>query len=284
MPTANAKHGELVCLMGQAGAGKSQFAIQAPQPHAILCVDKPAITTLPGFFPGYDAALSFGKFYPPPAKDLTNDKELPSRNIFDQIIRDIEALKVALYHNATSFKLGEETWPLPATIIIEGADFIRDHCVNWVLHTQGKFNMDSFLTADGKPNRFLPWQLVAAKMAEVFQNLAFLPSVRPVNVVVTVGLDEETKSEKINGKVESVKTGVFDPGFGGKMSLEAPRQFRDCWLAEIGLDRHYRIVTAHDGKHDKFRGLRSGRFGSKALEDVTLTTPYVNQWNRLFGI
>jgi len=283
MPNASQRHGQLLCLMGNAGTGKSQFAMQAPQPHAILCVDKSVIARLPDGFPDYDPALSFGKFYPPPAKDLTNDKELPSRNVFDAIIRDIETLKTALYRGDTDFEMGGERWPLPRTIIVEGMDFVRDHCINWTLHTQGKHNMDQFLTADGKPNRFLPWQLVASKMMEVFQNLAFLPSVRPVNVMATVGLDEETKSEKINGKVESHKTGMMDPGFGGKMALEAPRQFGDCWLTEIGLDRKYKVVTAHDGKHDKFRGLRSGRFGLASVEDVTLAKPFANQWLRLFG-
>lgn len=288
MPNASQRHGQLLCLMGHAGTGKSAFAHQAPQPHAVLCIDKAVKTKLVDrdgipFFPDIVPEHTYTKFYSPPAKDLTNDKELPSRNVFDEILRDIETLKVALYKGGDTFSMGAEVWPLPKTVIIEGMDFVRDHCVNWTLHTQGKYNMDQFLTADGKPNRFLPWQLVASKMMEVFNNLAFLPGARPVNVVVTVGLDEETKSEKINGRVESHKTGMFDPGFGGKMSLEAPRQFGDCWLTEIGLDRKYKVVTAHDGKHDKFRGLRSGRFGLAAVEDVTLSKPFINQWTRLFG-
>ena len=285
MPTAADKHlhGELVCEMGPAGSGKSEFAVQAPQPHAILCVDKPVIAALPDSFPGYNPALSFGKFYPPPAKDLTNDKEKPSRNIFDEIIKDIEALKSAL-KDGNGLDMAGESWPLPRTIIVEGMDFIRDHCVNWVLNTQGKYHMDEFLTADGRPNVFLGWGLVAAKMDELFQNLSFLPAVRPVNVIVTIGLDEETKRIRDDrGRESTIKTGNFDPAFGGKMSIEAPRKFRDCWLTEKAAGKYF-IHTAQTDKTTKFRGLRAGRFGLKAVEDVTidLAKP-INHWNRLFG-
>ena len=287
MPTAkdcqDQPLGELVCLMGGAGTGKSEFAIQSPQPHAILAIDKPVIAMPPDGFPGYDPNLSFGKFYPPPAKDLTNDKEKPPRNIFDQIIKDIETIKIALHKGERSFTLGGEVWPLPKTIILEGMDFVRDHCVNWTLHTQGKYHMDEFLTADGRPNVFLGWGLVAAKMDELFQNLAFLPSIRPVNVVVTIGLDEETKRQLVNGKMEMTKTGTFDPAFGGKMSLEAPRKFRDCWLTTREVGKYW-IVTSETAKYAKYRGLRSGRFGLAAVEDVTLATkePHMNFWNKLF--
>ena len=285
MPTAADKHlhGQLLCLMGPSGTGKSEFAIQAPQPHAILCVDKPVIADLPSGFPGYDPALSFGKFYPPPAKDLTNDKEKPSRNIFDEIIKDIETIKGALYGGKESFTLSGEVWPLPKTIILEGMDFVRDHCVNWVLNTQGKMHMDEFLTVDGRPNVFLGWGLVAAKMDELFQNLAFLPAIRPVNVVVTIGLDPEKKRTVVNGKADYIETGNFDPAFGGKMAVEAPRKFRDCWLTERAAGKYF-IHTAQTDKTAKYRGLRSGRFGLKPVEDVTidLTKP-INHWNRLFG-
>lgn len=288
MPTAKQANeqllSELLCLMGPAGSGKSEFAIQAPQPHAILCVDKPVIATPPVGFPDYDSALSFGKFYPPPKKDLTNDKEKPSRNIFDEIIKDIETLKVALHADAQTFRMGSEVWPLPKTIIFEGMDFVRDYCVDWTLNTQGKYHMDEFVTADGRPNVFLGWGLVAAKMNELFQNLAFLPSIRPVNVVVTIGLDEENKREKVNGKIEMVKTGTFDPAFGGKMSLEAPRKFRDCWLTQKTSGKFW-MVTSETPIYAKFRGLRCGRFGLQSVEDVTLVQkePFTNHWNRLFN-
>ncbi len=275
--------GQLVCLMGPAGAGKSQFAIQAPSPHAILCVDKPVIATPPTGFPGYDSGLSFGKFYPPPEKDLTDDKQKPSRNVFDQIIKDVEALKCALYKGTEEFTIGTEKWRLPKTIIVEGMDFVRDHCINWVLNTQGKYHMDEFLTADGKPNVWLGWGLVAAKMDELFQNLAFLPSIRPVNVVVTIGLDEESKRQSVNGKMEVLKTGVFDPAFGGKMSVEAPRKFRDCWLATKEAGKYW-MVTSETAKFAKYRGLRSGRFGLQSVEDVTIDPAKpVNHWERLFA-
>ena len=279
MPTANQIQGQLLCLMGPAGSGKSEFVMQAPQPHAILCVDKPVIATLPDGFPSYDPAQSFGKFYPPPAKDLTNAEALPSRNVFDQILQDIEALKAALYADKGGLVVGQESWPMPHTIIVEGMDFVRDHCINWVLNTQSKHNMDEF------GNVFLGWGLVAAKMAEVFDNLAFLPSVRPINVVVTVGIDEESKTIRNDkGKTEIIKTGNFDPGFGGKMSQEGPRKFRDCWLTER-VSGSYMMVTAPNAapRYEKYRGLRSGRFGLKPIEDVTLKPPYTNQWQRLFG-
>ena len=292
MPTAKTNQddlkGELLALMAGSGKGKSTFAMQAPQPHAILCVDKPIIAPLPRNFPDYDQALSFGKFYPPPEKDLTDDKALPSRIVFDEFIRDVQALKVALYQGEPTFKMGDEEWKLPSTIIVEGMDFVRDHAINWVLNTHSKYHMDEFLTADGRPNVFLGWGLVAAKMDEVFQNLAFLPSVRSVNVIVTIGLDEETKRQTINGKTELTKTGTFDPAFGGKLSLEAPRKFKDCWLAERLNGKSYMVVEPVT-KYANYRGLRSGRFWPEGmvtggLVDVTLDPKQpVNQWKRLLG-
>jgi hypothetical protein len=257
-------------------------------------VDKPVLVALPDGFPSYDPALTFGKFYPPPQKDLTDDKQLPSRNIFDELLRDIECIKGALYRETQSFSIGRvvdvkknvivegEEWPLPKTIVVEGMDFVRDHCVNWILHTQGKHHMDEFTTADGRPNLFLGWGLVAAKMEELFANLAFLPSIAPVNVVVTIGLDEEKKRQSVNGKMEIVSTGLWDPAFGGKMSLEAPRKFRDCWLTERVASKYF-VHTASTPKTEKFRGLRSGRHGLQTVEDVTIAKPYINQWQRLFG-
>jgi len=292
MPTAKQAQdhfqGQLLALMGGAGTSKSTFAMQSPQPHAILAVDKPVIAPLPDNFPGYNPEQSFGKFYPPPERDLTDAKALPPRIVFDQLLADLQALKVALHMGATEFTMGGEVWPLPATIIIEGMDFVRDHAVNWVLHTQGKHNMDEFLTADGRPNVFLGWGLVAAKMDEFFQNLVFLPSVRPVNVVITIGLDEESKRTAINGKMEMVKTGIMDPAFGGKMALEAPRKFRDCWLTQKIANKYWMVVE-QGLKYANYRGLRSGRFWPQGLVkegliDVTLDPAKpVNQWQRLFG-
>lgn len=289
MPTAaSLTYGELLCLVGGAGSGKSSFAVQAPQPHAVLCADKPVLAMPPPGFPGYDPNLSFGKFYPPPQKDLTNDKELPSRNIFDQLIRDVQALKVGLYKGQDKFEIGEEVWEQPKSIIIEGMDFIRDHAVNWVLNTQNKPHMDDFKSANGNPNPFLGWGLVSAKMEEFFMNLAFLPSVRPVNVIVTIGVAEETKREKVGGKIEMNKTGIYDPAFGGKMAQEAPRQFKDCWLAMQAGGRYY-VVVEQTTKYAQYRGLRSGRFWpagvvNGGLVDVTLDqAKMVNHWARLFG-
>lgn len=289
MPNAANKqnHGQLLGLMGQAGTGKSLFAVQSPQPHAVLCVDKPVLVDLldtegKPVLPSYDPALTFGKFYPPPAKDLTNEKEKPSRNVFDEIIRDIEVLKRALYKGDKTFKMGEEEWVLPKTIIIEGVDFIRDHCVNWVLNTQDHFHMDEFETATGKSNPFLGWGLVASHMEELFFNLTFLPAIRPVNVIVTIGLDNEKKRTVVNGRTELIETGNFDPAFGGKMGLEAPRKFRDFWLTER-IGGKYFVNTASTDRTAKYRGLRSGRLGLKATEDVTidLAKP-VSHWDRLF--
>jgi len=280
--------GELLALMGSAGTSKSTFAMQSPQPHAILCVDKPVIAPLPQGFPGYDPALSFGKFYPPPEKDITDDKQLPPRNVFDQLIRDMQALKVALHKGEPEFKMGDETWPLPRTVIVEGMDFVRDHAVNWILHTQKKHHMDEFVTADGRPNPFLGWGLVADKMDEFFQNLSFLPSVRPVNVIVTIGIDEEKKRVSSGGKTEMVATGQFDPAFGGKMSLEAPRKFKDCWLTQAVAGKYFFVVQPGT-KYANYRGLRSGRFWPEGmvkdgLLDVTLDPKApINQWNRVFG-
>lgn len=285
MPTANniiALQGELVCLMGIAGDGKSTFAMQSPGPHAVLCVDKPVVAPLPSKWIDYNSSAVFYKIYPPPEKDLTDDKQLPSRNVFDAIIRDVQTLKNALISGKPEFEMAKEKWLMPRSIIIEGADFLRKHCMNWVMNVHNKHSMDEWLTSDGRVNRFAGWGLVAAKMQEFYDNLTFFPSIRPVNIIVTIGLDEETKDVKEGGKSVNVKTGNVDPAFGGKMALEGPRKFRDCWLATRAGAKWW-LATTPGTKYERFRGLRSGRFGLDPLIDVTLDLKNpVNQWARLF--
>jgi len=273
----------VLALIGEAGSGKSEFAVQSPQPHAMLCVDKPAIATLPSWFPGYDPAQSFGKFYPPPDVDLTDSKALPPRNVFDSIWADVKLIREALYKGEPTFKIGGETWPLPRTIIIEGGDFVRSHCVNWILHTHKKMHMDEFVTADNRPNPFLGWGLVAEKMIPFYKSLTFLPSIRPVNVVITIGVSDETRNEKINGKFEAVATGKKLANFGGKkLDQEAPRSFHNMWLS-LTLDGRYYLATAKGKKYDNYKSLRSNRVGMPPQPDVTLepSNP-TNFWNDLF--
>lgn len=284
MPNAtNQQLGTVLAVIGEAGGGKSQFAIQSPQPHAILCVDKPAIATLPDNFPGYDPALSLGKFYPPPDVDLTDDKALPPRNVFDQIWKDVYTLRTALYKGVDKFEMGDEVWLLPRTIIIEGADFVRSHAVNWVLNVHHKQHMDEFLTADGRPNVFLGWGLVAEKMIPFFKTLTFLPGIRPVNVIVTIGVQDETQTVKNNGKVEQVATGKKLANFEGKkLAQEAPRSFVNLWLASYNTQtQKYYINTKPKGPYGS---LRSGRVGVPAELDVTIDPAKpVNYWNKLIG-
>ncbi len=288
MPTAksvnNSSVGNVLAIIGEAGSGKSHFAAQAPQPHAILAIDKPALVSLPSWFPDYDPSLSFGRFYPPPDVNLIDEKALPPRNVFDEIWRDVLTLREALKRGEPSFKIGNETWPLPKTIIIDGGDFVRSHCTNWILNTHKKYHMDEFLSANGAPNAWLGWGLVAEKMIPFYKSLTFLPSVRPVNVIVTIGISDETKTEKINGKPEQIATGKKLANFGGKkLDQEAPRSFHNMWLAHTIGGRYY-LATAKGKKFENYAALRSNRVGIPMEPDVTLEqSKPQNFWNLLFA-
>jgi hypothetical protein len=270
-------------LSGLAGGGKSSFAMSAPPPIVALCIDKPAPAPLPLGLPGYDPAQVYWKSYPAPSGDLSDDKAERPRNVADEIIKDIGAIKAAFQTGVDTFKVetheGVEDWPRPATLLVEGADFIVRHMENWVLSVHGKRDMQDF------DNVFQGWGQRALKLGQIYEVLTQLPSHRLCNVILTTGLSEETKNIRNDkGKMESVKTGIVDPDMGGKWDTEGPRKFINSFMCfyEPTAKRWFVRVKA-DSKH---RGVRAGKFGlpdKDGLIDVTLDPKQlVNQWNRIF--
>jgi hypothetical protein len=296
MPTAGNEDllGELLGIMGEAGDGKSTLAMQSPQPHAVFCLDKAVIATLPKDFPNYDRNQTFYTPYFPPDVDLTKDDADRDRAIMDKLNKDLMQLLVGIREGKPTFKMNNEIWPLPKSTVIEGGDFLRKHLINQYLRRHSKHDMSDF-----DKETLLRWGSIGDEFFTLLQAITKLPAIRPVNVILTIGVKVEEQMKKNDfGKLELTKTGKIDPAFGGKMAQEAPRMFKDFWLAER-LAGKFWIVTQQDLKHANYRGLRSGRFDLQPVEDVTLTNqkvvvnsltkkqeietvPYINQWNRLF--
>lgn len=264
-------------LMGLAGSGKSSLAMCAPGPIAALLVDKPICASLPPGTPGYDPNNVFWKSYPPPDTDLKDEKAKRPRNVADAIYNDIQVVKNALIKGQPEFKMNDETWPAPRTLLIEGGDFIAKHVENWVCAVNQKGDPSEW------EDKFEPWRRRFDKLNQIYDLLTYLPSARLCNVVVTTGLDEESKMIKNErGKSELVKTGVIDPDLGGKMNIEGPRKFANAFLclAEAGK---WWVVTKPQDKFKGYRGVRSGSFGLPPVIDVTVdpNKPH-NIWSQLF--
>ena len=281
MPTAKSQEQDrLVTLLlsGLAGWGKSSFAMCAPQPHAVLCVDKPICAQPAPGTPGYDPELTFWKSYPPPDTDLTNAKAKKPRNVADEIYKDLQTIKNALRAKQPTFDMDGEQWPLPRTLIVEGADFIAKHVENWVLAVNDKTDMTDW------EDRFTGWRLRLSKLNDIYDLLTYLPQANLCNIVVTTGLDEESKMQKNErGKMELTKTGFVDPELGGKMSIEGPRKFANSFLCTVAAGKWW-VVTKPVGAYSKFRGIRSGQFGMDDQIDVTVDAKHpINIWDKVFG-
>lgn len=281
MPTAKQfQDSNLITLLlfGQAGGGKSTLAMQAPNPIAALLVDKPIVASLPSTIPGYDANQIFWKSYPPPETDLTNSKSGRPRNVADAILQDLMSIKNALVRRDKSIKMGDEEWPLPRTLIIEGGDFISHHVEDWVCAVNNMKDPSEW------EDRFTPWRLRLNKLNQIYDLLTYLPSAHLCNVVVTTGVDHEQKMQRNEkGKLELQPTGFTDPDLGGKMNIQGPRKFANSFycIAEAGK---WWGVTKPSGKYVKYRGIRSGQFGLDDIIDITIDVKRpVNQWQRLFG-
>ena len=287
MPTAEHKDDcRTVLLHGLAGRGKSNLAACSPQPHAVLCVDRPSVVHPIKGTPGYDPSQTFWTTYQEVLTDvdLAKGKQDPTKNIADHILADLMALKTAMMRKEAEVKikshLGDEIWPLPRTIIVEGADFIVRHIESWLCATHKKPSMAEW--AKGEENRWFPYQLRALKLQPIYDLLTFLPSAHLCNVVVTTGLDEEEKQERINGKLETIKTGKIDPELGGKFSRTMPRNFNDCFLCTVEADKWW-VVTQPTGRYTGYRGIRSSEF-LPAMRDMTIDPKNpTNLWDKLFG-
>ena len=274
MPTADQQNllGECLGLCSDAGNGKTSFAMQGPQPIAMFCMDKAAHGTLPPNFPGYDPRLTFYTAYLPPDVDLTKDTMERDRTMFDKAKRDIQNIRDALKAKKPEFTLQseKETWPLPKTIIFEGGDFLKSGLIDHYLRRHSKTSMSEFEGA-----AMSRWGDIGKEMVQILGDLTKLPAYHSVNVVVTLGWDHENEGKE--------RTGFFVPDFGGKLDTLGPRMFKDFWMPVSENGKFY-MITSSTTRYTKYKGIRCGRFGLKAIEDVTLIPDKpVNQWNRLFG-
>jgi hypothetical protein len=271
-----------VLLMGMAGHGKSTLAMQAPPPIAVLCADKPIPAMLPASMPGYNPKQIYYKSYPPPNVNLSDDKHGRPRNVADQLLADIMALKTAFLKQTplkmVMFDGKVEEWPLPRSLLIEGADFIAKHFENLVCARAGFNGPADF----ANPIAEL-WGARLIELDNFYNTITYFPQAHLCNVIVTTGLNEESKMQKNEkGKQESVRTGIVDPDLGGKMNTQGPRKFAYSLLCNYEpIVKKFFVHTKPDAK---FRGIRAGRFGLDPKVDATIDEHKpLNMWNTLFG-
>lgn len=244
--------------------GKSSLAMQAPEPLLVLALDKNSV----------DAPFEkeiFYKVYPPALVDLSNDQHGRARNIADSIIRDVQAIRDHFVAKKP-LKLEEgEPWPTPATVVLEGGDFLSQHILNLVCARHKKANPSDF------DNPFEAWGLRLHELEAIYDQLTNLPC----NVVVTTGPSKETKTSRVNGKVQSEETGRMLPDLGGKFSEEGPRKFHSSLFCYSEASK-YLVRTRSNAVYSGFK--LGGRFGAPDLLDVTIKMgDKRNVWNELFG-
>lgn len=263
MPNANDRkgHGVHAVFAGDSGVGKSTLAYYAPQPIAALLLDKSSIDVPPGV----DAKGLFFKTYPPAVVNLLDDKHGRARNIADAIISDIQVIrdhftiKKPLKIRAGFEKDIFEEWPTPATVILEGADFLNQHIVNLVCARAGKMHPADF------GNKYEAWGLRTNELHNIYDILTYLPC----NVVVTTGLH----TDEDNG-------GLVRPSMGGAMNSEGPRKFHSCLHIYASNGKHYARIRSNV----KYQGFKLG--GGFAVPDpVEITVDgKSNPWEKLFGV
>lgn len=256
-------------LTGVSGSGKSTLLSYAPPPIAMLLVDK----DVPTSGPGVDSSAIYYKPYPPAEVKLDEDSYRRARNIADSLIKDVQLLKAHFVLGqplkVQQFDGTEEEWPSPATVVVEGAAPIADHFLNRVLTINRKNSVDEF------DNRFAPYAQRLQTCLDFYDILLRLPC----NVIVTTWPEDETKTEKVNGKVESVKTGVVRPDMGGKLNVEGPGKFDSSLYCYSEQGKFY----ARTRNNAKFQGFKIGNiYGAPEVIDVTLDGKG-DPWTKLFG-
>lgn len=206
--------------------------------------------------------------------DLTNDKHGRARNIADAIIRDIQLLRDH-FTVKKPFKIASgvdskqlEEWPTPATVVLEGGDFMAQHMINLVCARHNKANPGDF------DSPFEAWGLRLVELHAIYDMLTYLPC----NVIVTTGLHKESKSSKVNGKLVVEETGVVLPDLGGAMCEEGPRKFHSSLMMYTENCKHY----VRTKSNNKFKGFKiGGKWGAQEIVDVTLDGK-TNPWQKLF--
>lgn len=255
-------------LSGSSGTGKSVFAAYAPLPQIRLMFDKDT----PKLVPGVDPEQVFYKAYPPAEADITQAKHLPPRNVFDGLLADVMAIKNH-FIKKTPLKIdGANEWPTPATVIVEGGSPIAEHALNWVMNVNGKMTLDDFKSADGKVNRYAPYQQRLTKLNnDLYEVLTRIPC----NIIVCTSVAED-KDDSGKGN------GIFRPELGGKLNNGGPLKFESSLLTICTSGKYY-VQTQND---HRFIGYKVNTFGVAPKVEVTIAggkNPIIDMWKVLLN-
>ena len=236
-----------VLCTGDSGAGKSTFIGHGPQPSAWLLIDKDS----PTIIEGVDPDVVFFKTYPPADVDLTKKDYLPPRNVADDLIQDLQAIK----NHFVSIMRGKpqplkikmmdgaiEEWPTPAMLVLEGAAPTSHQSANRILHMNDKHAIEDF----GNKLRFYDTRLQF--LTNLYDMLLRLPCV----VCVSTWGETDKTSQKVDGKVELIDTGIIQPRFGGQLNDLIPGKFDSSFYFFVKNGFHY-ALTKDDDKHKGYK-------------------------------
>lgn len=236
-----------ILATGDSGAGKSIFFAHGPTPSAWLLVDKDTPTLVPGM----DLEHVYFKTYPPADVDMSKKGYLPPRNVADSIIDDVTTIK----NHFVSIQRGKPTplkirmmdgtfeeWETPAMVVLEGAAPTSHQAMNRILAMNEKHSVDEW------KNKFQAYDIRLQDLTNLYDMLLRLPCV----VGVSTWPEEESKTEKVDGKAEIIRTGVLQPRFGGQLNDLIPGKF-DSSFFFFTLNGNYYIRTQDDAKHRGFK-------------------------------
>ncbi len=273
-----------VLAVGDSGAGKSTFLAHGPQPSAWLLVDKDTPTMVEGL----DQSQVYFKTYPPADVDLSKADYAPPRNVADELIADITALKnhflsiIRGKPQPLKIRLGDgtvEEWPTPRMVILEGAAPTSHQSGNRLLNMNAKHSVDDF----GNKLRFYDIRLQF--LTNFYDMLLRLPCV----VGVSTWGEEAKHSEKVDGKIEFINSHIIQPRFGGQLNDLIPGKFDSSFFFFIKNGFYY-ALTRDDATH---RGFKIGnRVGIPPTLSMTIGTdktgkkvnPCVDLWKLLLAV
>ena len=236
-----------ILCTGDSGSGKSTFIAHGPQPSAWLLVDKDTPTIVEGVNPDE----VYFKTYPPAEVDLTKKDYLPPRNVADDLIADLQAIKnhfvSILRGKPVPLRIKQmdgtiEEWPTPAMVVLEGGAPTSHQASNRILHMNDKHTVDDF----GNKLRFYDMRLQF--LMNFFDIALRLPCVMCLS---TWGETDKT-SQKVDGKVELVDTGIVQPRIGGQLNDLIPGKFDSSFYFFVKNGFYY-IRTQDDDKHKGYK-------------------------------
>ncbi len=270
-----------ILATGDSGAGKSTFIAHGPQPSIWLLVDKDT----PTIVEGVDNEAVFFKTYPPAEVDLTKPDYLPPRNVADDLISDLMAIKnhlvSVLRGKPTPLKIKlmdgtTEEWPTPAMVVLEGAAPSSHQASNRILHMSNKHAVEDY----GNKLRFYDTRLQF--LMNFYDVLLRLPCV----VCVSTWPESDKTSQKVDGKVELVDTGILQPRFGGQLNDSIPGKFDSSFFFFVKNGMYY-ARTQNDDKHQGYKiGNHVGvppvlPMTIQKTKEGKLVNPCIDLWNLL---